>query len=314
MIGALLCLAASHDEALQRVAARLLEDHSPAVVAITVDRTSDPEGRAPGPVPDYFERPVGPCTGTIWSGDGEIVTSAWNVSGGIRSITVRLHDGRELPARLLGSNAQLDIALLRVDATDLPTIPHADLSELGQGSFVATIGRAPDPAHPTITVGIISAMNRHGGSAVGTDALQNYGNVGGPLLAMDGRLVGVTCHTAPQHSWGQSSGIGFACKVDAIEAALPDLRRGQDTERVVRAMLPALVAEAGDALRVTDELGETELEPGDEIIEVDGVRVRSRRDLEDAMEGRRPDQQARLRVRRNGEEMNVTVTLQQAGL
>ncbi|HXX95425.1 MAG TPA: trypsin-like peptidase domain-containing protein, partial [Planctomycetota bacterium] len=198
------------DDAAQALARRLQKlrgEISRSVVAIDVERETDPEGRgsrgAVSAHEDYYNRPKGPTSGVIYGADGFILTSYFNVSGGLKKdgIKVTLGDGRELVAELLGFDEDRDIALLKVAATGLPVLPKADTPKLAQGLFVALVGRSPERDNPTINLGILSAMNRMERSAVQTDAEMNYGNCGGALVTLGGELVGVACNIKPKAPW-----------------------------------------------------------------------------------------------------------------
>ncbi len=235
--------------ALSRLLVKLRERVGKSVVAIEVDRDSDPDGQGgAGRVAahrDFFNRPKGPCSGVVYEADGFILTSYFNISGGIRKngLRVTLHDGRVLPAELLGFDERRDIALLRVEAAGLPVLPRADLKGLGQGALVAVVGRAPDKEIPTVNLGIVSAMNRMNNAAVQTDAEMNYGNSGGALVTLAGELVGVGCNVKPRNVWGQSGGIGFACKVTEIDSLLDRLKK---KERITAENRPYLGIDVGE--------------------------------------------------------------------
>ncbi len=244
-------LAAGDDEpaALARVLRAVREKAGRSVVAIEVSRDSDPDG-AGGPGitaahKDYYSRPKGPTSGVIYGADGVILTSYFNVSGGLKKggLKVTLWDGRVLEAELKGFDEQRDIALLKVDAKDLPVLPRADFGALGQGEFLALVGRSPDKEVPTVNLGILSAMDRMEKSAVQTDAEMNYGNAGGALVTLRGALVGVACHIRPDAVWGQSGGVGFACKVPVIDGLLGRLKAG---EKIVAEKKPFLGIRPGE--------------------------------------------------------------------
>ena len=227
VIIALLLAAPQADDpvAFTRVLQKLRKQVAPSVVSIMVSRSSDPDGEggagSTAAQLDYVRRPEGPCSGVIYGSEGLILTSYFNISGEIRpgGLRVTLHDGREVEAKLLGWHQGRDIALLEIPVRDLPILPKADPKTLAQGMYLVLIGRAPDPLQPTINLGILSALNRVKNSALQTDAEMNYGNVGGPLVTIEGKLVGVACHIRPGKVWGQSSGVGFACKTAEIDLA-----------------------------------------------------------------------------------------------
>ncbi len=236
-------------EAVAKTLAALRERAGRSVVAIEMDREEDPEGRmARGALAthsDYYNRPKGPTSGVIYAAEGLILTSAWNVSGTIRKGTLRatLWDGRELPAALLGVDERIDVALLKVEAEGLPVLPKADLATIGQGSFLALVGRSPDRGSPTLNLGILSARDRFKKASVQTDAEINYGNCGGALVTLRGELVGVAHHVRPEAVWGQSGGVGFACKLAEIDAVLERLKKG---ERIAAEKRPWTGIQPGD--------------------------------------------------------------------
>ncbi len=287
---AFLCLCAplsAQDDPMGRILQKLRETVAKSVVSIEVVRDKDPEGHggsgSSSAHADYHNRPDGPCTGTIWSDDGYIVTSAFNVSGEIRRITVRTADGKSYEAKRLGFDGTRDVALLKIEATGLPVLSKVKLADLAQGSFVAIVGRAPDPDVPTINQGIVSAMNRFKDTSVQTDAELNYGNAGGPLVTLGGELVGITCQVKPRTNWGQSGGVGFACKHTDIDKILPELKANKSTERGKEpwtGITPAEGAEGVEGVVVAqvaadspaDEAG---FQEADVITEVEGKPVKT---------------------------------------
>ncbi len=299
-------------EAFTRLLRALRERVSRCVVAIEVDRSSDPDGTGTGGAVaahlDYYNRPRGPASGVVYESDGSIITSLFNVSGSIRKdgIRVTLPDGSERVAELLGTDERRDIALLKINAKDLPTLPKADPRGIGPGTFVAVVGRSPDKAVSTINAGIVSATNRMGGTAVQTDAEMNYGNAGGALVTLQGELVGVACHVKSRTHWGQSGGIGFACKVSEIDGVLDRLKR---RERIEAEKIPflAIMPAGGDpdapGLQVGAVLpGSTAekagLREGDVIVEVDGVKVFDMEDIKAALRSKKIGQEVSIKVLR----------------
>lgn len=234
---------------LARHLRQLRERVARSVVAIEVQRTADPDGQvARGQFAehaDYYNRPKGPTSGVVYEPDGLILTSYFNVSGEIRKdgIKVTLWDGRECPAELLGFDEQRDIALLKIGETGLPVLPKADPAGVTQGTFVAIVGRSPDKSVPTVNLGIVSALHRMNKAAVQTDAEMNYGNAGGALVTMKGELVGVGCNVKPRNVWGQSGGIGFACKTAEIDKVLPRLK---NREKIAAQNRPYLGIQPGE--------------------------------------------------------------------
>ncbi len=299
-------------EALARVLEKLREKAARSVVAVEVERSADPEGTGVGGAVsahrDYYNRPEGPASGVVYEADGFILTSLFNVSGTIRKdgIRVTLPDGTVHPAELLGTDGRRDIALLKIDAKGLPTLPKADLRGLGQGAFVAAVGRSPDKRVPTINLGILSALSRMNDTAVQTDAEMNYGNAGGALVTLKGELVGVACHVKPRSHWGQSGGIGFACKTAEIDKVLDRLKR---KERIEAEKVPFLgiAIGGGDPDAPGLQVGRVEpgspaekagLKEGDVIVELGGVKVVDFEDFRGALLSQKIGQEVAIKVRR----------------
>jgi serine protease Do len=298
-------------EETARVLRSLRDSVGKSVVAIEVVRKSDPEGRGGGGPAGvhkhYYNRPDGPATGTILTADGFILTSAFNVSGDVQKITVITADGRRHEAKRLGSDGKLDVALLKIDAKDLPVLPHAKLEDAKVGDFVCVVGRAPDPAAPTVNLGILSALGRMAGTAVQTDAEVNYGNAGGPLVTLSGELIGITSHVRPGANWGQSGGVAFATKMAEIAKAMEDLKKGRDVARVSKG--PWIGTLAGspikdvqgvpiDQILPNSPAEEAGLDAGDVIAAVDGKPVNTADELNAAFRKKKPGDEVELTIRR----------------
>jgi S1-C subfamily serine protease len=220
------------------------ERASPAVVAVgTVEQRYIAyfdwrRGLAVDPVPEVYELPfLG--SGVVIDGDEGLIVTNDHVVRGLRTLLVTLPDGRRFEARLIGSDPNNDLALLRVEADDLPEVPLGRSEGLMIGEWAIAIGNPfgnlIDNPQPTVTVGVISALNRSIPSGPGrrayvrmiqTDAGINPGNSGGALVNARGELVGVnTFIISPS---GSSADIAFAIPVDRVRLILEDLRqRGQ---------------------------------------------------------------------------------------
>ncbi|MDP6957756.1 MAG: trypsin-like peptidase domain-containing protein [Planctomycetota bacterium] len=304
----------------ERLLQKLREQSARSVVAIEVDRTSDPQGRtgsgSHGSHNDYYNRPVGPTSGTVIAADGYILTTWFNVSGKIQTIKVTGWDGKSSEATLVGYDQIHDIALLQIERTDLPLLPTA--SRYRQGDFVFVVGRSPSPLRPTVNVGIISATDRWKKSAVQTDAELNYGNVGGPLITLQGELVGVTCHIRPREPWGQSSGVGFATKWETIQKLLPRLKAGEKILQKERAFLGIQPGE-GEPDIVGIQVGQVlpgspaeqaKILPGDIITSIDKEKVETWEDFLSILEKRKPGKAVQVKVERKIEGVWKTQTFE----
>jgi S1-C subfamily serine protease len=305
------------------------EKAGPAVVAIRVDREPESAPKAnPGPglrgrfgMPpeDVFaRRPTGWCTGLVVESSGTILTTYFNVSGKIRSIKVRLADGRTMDATLMGYNGTFDLAALKVEAEDLPVLKRARLDELHVGQPLVALGRAPDSKSLTVNPGIVSASSRLGGKGIQIDAKLNYGNVGGPVVDLDGRLVAVSCKVDVKFAsiYGQNSGVGFAITHDRFTTLLADLKAGKNEAEARRPFLgiqydqkstkEGVELESVQAGTAAEKAG---LRARDIIVEFDGRKVTLFDDLREAILRKSPGDKVRVKVLRGEDEMEFEVTL-----
>lgn len=174
-------------------------------------------------VPETPETGLG--SGVIVSSDGYIVTNN-HVVDGAKEVTVTLHNGRELKARVVGRDPQTDVAVVKVSASDLPAITFADSHKVEVGDRVLAIGN-PFGIGETVTQGIVSATGRRAGIGLAyedfiqTDAAINPGNSGGALVDVDGRLVGI--NTAILSRSGGFQGVGLAVPSDLVDNVAENL-------------------------------------------------------------------------------------------
>ncbi|MFN3956430.1 MAG: S1C family serine protease [Tepidimonas ignava] len=286
-----------------------------------------------------YEVPRGTGSGFIWDDAGHVVTN-FHVIEGASSATVRLADGREVRAALVGASPAHDIAVLRIGVgfKRPPPVPVGTSHDLKVGQKVFAIGN-PFGLDWTLTTGIVSALDRTLAGDPGkppiqhliqTDAAINPGNSGGPLLDSSGRLIGI--NTAIYSPSGASAGIGFAVPVDTVARVVPQLIQHG---RYVR---PALGIEVDDALnqrlaaatgvegvfvlRVQPggaaaqaglegvRVGPQGIEPGDVIVAVEGKPVDGVGTLLARLDDFKVGDVVRLSVRRGDATREVTVTLQ----
>lgn len=208
----------------------------PAVVSIIVTKDFSDPASATGPdvellIPNMGGLPqlkgkvkIGGGSGFIVRADGYIVTNRHVVEDAKNEYSVLLHDGRELPARVIGKDPVLDIAVIKVEATDLPVLTPGDSDTLFIGQTVLAIGNSLAQFDNSVTKGIVSGLSRQltagdeagGGEmiedAIQTDAAINPGNSGGPLLDLMGKVVGVNTAVSRQ---GQL--IGFALPINSVQ-------------------------------------------------------------------------------------------------
>jgi serine protease Do len=197
------------------------------------------EGKQPPGIP---KRQKGSGSGVILSSDGYIVTNNHVIAEG-RDLIVTLPDAREFPATVVGADAETDLAVIKIQAEDLPVIPWGNSSALAVGQYVLAIGN-PFGLNSTVTLGIVSALDRGGmGIArfedfIQTDAAINPGNSGGALVNTRGELVGINTAIASQS--GGYQGVGFAVPSSLAKPVLDELMKHG---KIVRGYLGLAVQE-----------------------------------------------------------------------
>ncbi|HUO79021.1 MAG TPA: DegQ family serine endoprotease [Steroidobacteraceae bacterium] len=240
----------------------LVARNGPAVVNITVVERSRPasfeEGGPDDPLHDFLRRfgmpsPRGPQqpargegSGFIVAPDGYILTNA-HVVADAREVTVRLTDRREFTAKVIGVDRRTDVAVIKIDGKDLPTVRIGDPSRLRPGEWVVAIG-SPFGFDNSVTAGIVSAISRSLPDGqytpfIQTDAAVNPGNSGGPLFNMAGEVVGMNSQIYSRT--GGFMGISFAIPIDIATGVEDQLVK---TGRVQRGRIGVLVQEVGQQL------------------------------------------------------------------
>jgi serine protease Do len=258
----------------------------------------------------------GQGSGFIIDAAGLVVTNA-HVIGAATRIIVALQSGQEYPARLVGSDELTDLALLRIEARGLPTVPWGSSATMRVGNWVVAAGN-PFGLGGSVTVGILSARGREIGAGpfddfLQTDAPINPGNSGGPLFNLAGEVIGV--NTAIFSPSGASVGIGFAVPSDLARGVVDQLR-GQG--RVERGWLGVAVqdqAEGGRAPRGVLVSGvergspaaRAGLRPGDAVLAIAGERVESTRALIRGIAAITPGERVSLSILRDGRPQDIVV-------
>jgi serine protease Do len=263
-------------------------------------------------------------SGFIISADGYVVTNH-HVVREAAQIVVRTADRREYPAKLVGGDAKTDLALVKIDRADLPTLPFGDSDRLEVGEPVMAIGN-PFGLEQTVTTGIVSAKERFIGSGpydefIQTDASVNPGNSGGPLVDSRGALVGI--NSAIFSQTGGWAGISFAIPVNLAKEVLPQLReRGRVTRGYLGVAVAPVTPEVARDARAPEPRGalvvevapaspaaRARLAPGDVITGFNGQDIASPRDLTRRVAATPPAASATLRFLRNGQSQTADVTL-----
>ena len=276
---------------------------------------------------------VGFGSGVIISSDGYIVTNN-HVIDKADVISVKLNDGREFKGRIIGTDPSTDLALVKIEGEDLPTIPVGDSNQLKIGEWVLAVGN-PFNMASTVTAGIVSAKARSLGvynngveSFIQTDAAINQGNSGGALVNAQGELVGI--NSVLYSPTGAYSGYGFAIPTSIMTKVIADLKQ---YGTVQRAMLGIKGTPIDDEQQLMDEktkeqvkeLGASEgvwvreiveggsaagvLQENDVIIGIDGKRVKNFAGLQEALAQHRPGDKVTVKILRDKKEKDVEMTL-----
>jgi len=274
---------------------------------------------------DREPRGQGFGSGFVISNDGYVLTNA-HVVADSDDVTVRLADNkREFKAKVVGIDRRTDVALLKIDATDLPTVTLGNSADLKVGEWVAAIG-SPFGFSNTITAGIVSAKGRTLPDEsfvpfIQTDVAVNLGNSGGPLLNLKGEVVGI--NSMIYSGTGGYMGVSFAIP---IEVALDVSKQLQATGTVSRGRLGVSIQELNKELAMSFKLDsvagvliagvepgspadKSGLKRGDVILKYDGKAVENAVELPRLVAASKPGTDATLDVWRQGESRSIKVTL-----
>ena len=271
-------------------------------------------------------------SGVIISKDGYIVTNN-HVIDGADEISVKLHDGREMKGRVIGTDPTTDLALVKIEGDDFPAIVVGNSDALKVGEWVLAVGN-PFNLGSTVTAGVVSAKSRglranQVESFIQTDAAINQGNSGGALVNVRGELVGI--NSMLYSPTGAYSGYGFAIPTSIMTKVVSDLKQ---YGTVQRALLGIAGRDMGDETypdeirREQKELGVTEgvqvvevteggssegvLQKNDVIQKVNGTKVKTMTDLQGLLAQLRPGDKVKVTVWRDKKEKEFTITLKNA--
>ncbi len=326
----------------------LAEEHSPAVVniATTRERENPHRGQMPDfegtPFEDLFERFFGGPGGSgerapesfernslgsgfIYTEDGYIIT-ANHVVDGASEVVVHLSDRRVFDAEIVGKDPQSDVALLKIDAEDLPTLKLGSSSDLKVGEWVLAIG-SPFGFDHSVTAGIVSAKGRNLPTEnyvpfIQTDVAINPGNSGGPLLNLDGEVIGINAQIYSRT--GGFMGLSFAVPIEMVEDVVQQLREhGEVTRGWLGVLIQEVTRELADSFGMDKPTGalvarvqadspaqKAGFETGDVILSFNGIEVPNSSALPPIV-GRTPvGTEAEVEVRRGDETRTITVEIE----
>ena len=319
----------SEDDPFYEFFRRFMPDGQPRGNAPRGERT--PKGAPPKGEPGTPRgplRPFGLGSGFIVSPDGYIVTNA-HVVENAEEINVRLTDKRELKAKVIGADPRSDVAVIKVEGTNLPTVKIGDTKKLRVGEWVIAIG-SPFGFANTVTAGIVSATSRENLSGdpnldavpfIQTDVAVNPGNSGGPLLNMRGEVVGINSQIFSRT--GSFAGISFAIPIDyAFNIADQLMKTGKVTRGRIGVGIQNVNKDLADSLGLQRAMGaavsnvedgspaaKAGLEVGDVILKIDGRPVEGSADLSRTIRGLKPGTKVNLNVWRSGKARDIPVTI-----
>ena len=284
---------------------------------------------------------VGFGSGVIISKDGYIVTNN-HVVEGADEITVKLNDDRELKGRIIGTDPSTDLALIKIEGDDFPTVPVGNSDELKVGEWVLAVGN-PFNLNSTVTAGIVSAKARslgvyNGGieSFIQTDAAINQGNSGGALVNAKGELVGI--NSVLSSPTGAYAGYGFAIPTSIMTKVIADLKQYGTVQRALLGIRGGSIGSSlMDDRQPIDNSGKTladkakelgvvegvwvseivengsasgaDIKVDDVIIGLDNKKVSNMADLQEAIAKHRPGDKVKVKLIRDKKEKTFTITL-----
>lgn len=304
-------LSAGLDEARAAAFRSAVARVSPSVVRLDAVGASETVAGRP--------RGTGPTTGLVVASDGWIVSSSYNLAGSPAGILATLADGRRLPALVIAEDRSRRLTLLKVDAEGLAVPAAAPSSDRKVGQWAIAVGRALPTRQPTISVGIVSALERIWGKAVQTDAKVSPANYGGPLVDLEGRVIGVLVPLSPTSDslaagveW-YDAGIGFAVPFEHVAAILPRWKKGD--------LAPGLLGvryESNDLWTGPVRIAETAwrspaakagLKRGDRLATIDGRSIDRLADARRALAVKYAGDRVRVVVERKGSEIERELEL-----
>lgn len=267
----------------------------------------------------------GPTTGLVVGADGYIVSSAFNFAQQPTSILVRLPSGEQLPAELVAHDKNRMLVLLKVDIEEPLPVPAATPEEeIRVGQWAVAVGRTFHSDRVAVSVGIVSALNRMYGRVIQTDANVSVANYGGPLVDVEGRVLGILVPMSPQSAGGEGSelagaefydsGIGFAVPLEHVLGILERWQEGDDLlsgKLGVGMKRGSMHSEPSEITTVWQgsPAAEAGWKPKDVVVAVDGQPVSTQSQLRFLLVPRYAGDQLTITIEREGEQLDSQVTL-----
>lgn len=303
--------------------AEIAEQVNPSVVHIS---SSGNEPALDPSVETQEERPFGFGSGVLINAEGYILTSNHVIESAVR-IDVKLSNNRQFTAKAIGQDRETDLAVIKVESKEpLPFAAMGDSDRLRPGQLVMAIGN-PFIYEHTVTVGVISALNRKLGTTIfdnfiQTDAAINFGNSGGPLLNVKGEVIGINTLIS-----SQGTGIGFSIPINTAKEILPHLIEKGKVSRGFLGLVPQeITTELQKALDLDQQQGvviasvqagtpaaRAGLKRYDVIVEVEGKKVESEDQFRRMVAETPPNKKIKLKIVRNKQVLNIECELGERG-
>lgn len=282
-----------------------------------------PQQRRGNPEPEQERTvPRGVGSGFFISDDGYILTNH-HVIDDASEVFVTLTDGEEYTAKVIGSDARTDVALLKIDVTGMDTLPIGTAQDLKKGQWVLAIG-SPFGLESTVTAGIVSAIGRETGDYlpfIQTDVAVNPGNSGGPLLDLNGEVVGINAQIVSRS--GGFMGISLAIPIDeAMEVAAQLQENGKVTRGRIGVQIGEVSKDVAQASGLDNEQGamvsrvvpdgpaeKAGVQPGDIILDFNGKPIEKWSDLPRVVGSTAPGTEAKMKVWRKGKPVTLDITV-----
>ncbi len=299
----------------------LVEKTQPSVVSISTTIEVRRRNIFSRQSPSSSRGPSG--SGFVISKDGYVITNN-HVIDGVKKVYVSLHNGKDLEATIVGTDAATDIALLKIEGNDFAAIKIGSNEDAKVGSWVVAIG-APFGFEHTVTAGIVSAKGRNVGEQyipyIQTDVAINPGNSGGPLINMKGEVIGINSKILSLS--GGSNGLSFSIPIDLVMDVVGQIK---DTGNVLRGYLGVNYQEVSFELAKTFGLDRSEgalitvvspdspaekagIKPGDIVLKVDDKTIKNSVELPFIIGRYRPGREAELLIARDGKKLNLTLEI-----
>ncbi len=328
-------------EGMRTSYADVVEKTSPAVVRIEAEGRAKQQAAEQSPFgDDFFKRFQGPQqrpqlqrglgSGVVVSADGTILTNA-HVIDGADKITVLMADNKSFPAKLVGTDKASDLAVLKIEAQNMPYLTLGNSDTVRVGDIVLAIGN-PLGIGQTVTSGIISAKGRRTGLSDGqsfedflqTDAPINRGNSGGALVNLNGELIGINSQIlSPPGSGGGNIGIGFSIPSNMAKSVMEQLlKNGRVRRGMIGVNIQNITDDTAKALDLKDTSGvlvsnvkagssgeKAGLKRGDIITAINGEKIEDSNVLRNKIAGTMPGTEIKLTITRDGAVQELTATL-----